>query len=66
MSPMSWPSVLRVLKISQTAQLLSIDPDSVAKLCRQGELETVTVLSTRRVSLRSIKAYLVRHGLGPV
>lgn len=51
---------LRCLKKVEAAQLLSIDPDTLAKLVEAGEVEVVEVHGMPRVTVASIRAYLDR------
>lgn len=55
---------LQHYKVSEVAALLSLDADSVTKLIKAGELETVALagLSLRRIPRLSLERYLARSG----
>lgn len=50
----------RLVHLTQTARMLGISRPTVSRLIEAGALETVRLCGVRRVTMRSINAYLAR------
>jgi excisionase family DNA binding protein len=57
-------NVVRLLRVREVAELLSVCTATVYGLLRAGELESLWVGASLRVPMRSVEEFMVRGGAG--